>query len=105
MHGRPRLICRPGLSAPILASMSLRLSTRSNAVPCLVHVCDRPDPMSHQSSLRIPDLQDKVVLITGASTGIGAGAARAFGANGAKVAVNFNTSRAEAEAVAADIRQ
>jgi NAD(P)-dependent dehydrogenase (short-subunit alcohol dehydrogenase family) len=36
----------------------------------------------------IPDLRDKVVLITGASTGIGAAAARAFGRNGAKVAIN-----------------
>ena len=51
----------------------------------------------------IPDLQGKVVLITGASTGIGAAAARAFGRNGAKVVVNFNTSRDEAEQVAADI--
>jgi 3-oxoacyl-[acyl-carrier protein] reductase len=44
------------------------------------------------------------VLITGASTGIGAAAARAFGRNGARVAVNFNASVDEAEAVAAGIR-
>jgi 3-oxoacyl-[acyl-carrier protein] reductase len=54
--------------------------------------------------LDIPDLRDKVVLITGASTGIGAAAARAFGQNGAKVAINFRASRAEAEAVAEDVR-
>src|SRR5690349_24046572 len=36
----------------------------------------------------IPDLRDKVVLITSASTGIGAAAARAFGRNGAKVEIN-----------------
>ncbi|HEX2555873.1 MAG TPA: SDR family oxidoreductase [Microvirga sp.] len=52
----------------------------------------------------IPDLKGKAVLITGASTGIGAAAARAFGRNGAKVAVNFNASREQAEAVAEAIR-
>ena len=51
-----------------------------------------------------PDLKGKAVLITGASTGIGAAAARAFGRNGAKVAVNYNASRAEAESVAKDIQ-
>ena len=56
-----------------------------------------------QVDVIVPDLKDKVVLITGASTGIGAAAARAFGRNGAKVAVNFNASREEAESVAADI--
>jgi 3-oxoacyl-[acyl-carrier protein] reductase len=52
----------------------------------------------------IPDLRGKAVLITGASTGIGAAAARAFGRNGARVAVNFNASVDEAEAVANAIR-
>jgi 3-oxoacyl-[acyl-carrier protein] reductase len=51
----------------------------------------------------IEDLKDKVVLITGASTGIGAAAAMAFGANGAKVAVHYNKSKAEAEKVAAEV--
>lgn len=52
----------------------------------------------------IEDLAGQVVLITGASTGIGAAAARAFGANRAKVAVHYNASRESAEQVAADIR-
>jgi 3-oxoacyl-[acyl-carrier protein] reductase len=52
----------------------------------------------------IPDLRGKAVLITGASTGIGAAAARAFGRNGARVAVNFNASLDEAEEVASAIR-
>jgi 3-oxoacyl-[acyl-carrier protein] reductase len=52
----------------------------------------------------IGDLAGQVVLITGASTGIGAAAARAFGANRAKVAVHYNASREPAEQVAADIR-
>jgi 3-oxoacyl-[acyl-carrier protein] reductase len=49
------------------------------------------------------DLKGKVVLITGSSTGIGAAAARAFGAHGARVAVHYHASEAEARAVAADI--
>src|SRR3954470_5812044 len=53
----------------------------------------------------IPDLRDKVILITGGSTGIGAAAARAFGRNGAKVALNFNASADEAARVAADIEK
>lgn len=51
----------------------------------------------------IEDLKDKVVLITGSSTGIGAAAAKAFGANGARVAVHYNKSKGEAEKVAAEI--
>ncbi len=49
------------------------------------------------------DLKDKVVLITGASTGIGAAAARAFGAAGAHVAVHYNSSAEAARGVAADV--
>lgn len=51
------------------------------------------------------DLKGKAVLITGASTGIGAAAALAFGKAGARVAVHYNSSRDAAEAVAADIRK
>lgn len=53
---------------------------------------------------QISDLKGKVVLITGGSTGIGAAVARAFGANGAKVAINYNASQAAAEKVAADVK-
>ena len=53
----------------------------------------------------IPDLKGKVVLITGASTGIGAAAARAFGRNGARVAINFRSNTDEAESVADAVRQ
>jgi 3-oxoacyl-[acyl-carrier protein] reductase len=53
----------------------------------------------------IPDLKDRVVLITGASTGIGAAAARAFGRSGARVAINFRSSQSEAEGVAEAVRQ
>ncbi|MHB2167070.1 SDR family NAD(P)-dependent oxidoreductase [Alsobacter sp. R-9] len=55
------------------------------------------------SQLAIPDLAGKVVLVTGGSTGIGAAAAKAFAANGARVMVHYNESRDAAEAVAAAI--
>ena len=50
------------------------------------------------------DLKGKVVLITGASTGIGAAAARAFAQVGARVVVHYNASREPAEQVVSDIR-
>jgi 3-oxoacyl-[acyl-carrier protein] reductase len=49
------------------------------------------------------DLKDKVILITGASTGIGAAAARAFGRAGARVAVHYNASVDAAQGVVRDI--
>ena len=52
---------------------------------------------------QLADLRGKRVLITGASTGIGAAAARAFGANGARVGVHYNASRDKAEAVAREV--
>lgn len=56
------------------------------------------------TTFRAPDLAGKRVLITGASTGIGAAAAIAFAGSGAKVAVHYNASREAAEAVAKTIR-
>ena len=53
--------------------------------------------------LVIPDLADKAVLITGASTGIGAALARAFAAQGARVAIHYHSSAAAAEALLAEI--
>jgi 3-oxoacyl-[acyl-carrier protein] reductase len=52
----------------------------------------------------VPDLRSKVVLITGASTGIGAAAARAFGENGARVTISFRNQRSDAESVAEAVR-
>lgn len=48
-------------------------------------------------------LHDKRVLVTGASRGIGAAAAEAMAAAGAKVAIHYGRAHGEAEAVAARI--
>jgi 3-oxoacyl-[acyl-carrier protein] reductase len=50
------------------------------------------------------DLKNKVVLITGASTGIGAAAARAFAEQGSKVVVHYNASKEAAERVAREVK-
>lgn len=50
------------------------------------------------------DLKGKVVLITGASTGIGAAAARAFAQCGSRVVIHYNASRDAAEDVAREVR-
>ena len=48
-------------------------------------------------------MEQKVVLITGGSRGIGAATARRFAAGGCKVVINYHRSQAQAEAPAAEI--
>ncbi|HVR92978.1 MAG TPA: SDR family NAD(P)-dependent oxidoreductase, partial [Casimicrobiaceae bacterium] len=50
------------------------------------------------------DLKGRVVLITGASTGIGAAAARAFASLGSRLLIHYNASKEAAESVARDIK-
>jgi 3-oxoacyl-[acyl-carrier protein] reductase len=50
-------------------------------------------------------LDGRVALITGASRGLGKGIALAFAAEGAKVAVNYHSSRSGAEDTVAQIRK
>jgi len=52
----------------------------------------------------IIDLKDRRILVTGSSTGIGAAVARAYAQAGAAVTVHYNSSREQAEALAATIR-
>jgi 3-oxoacyl-[acyl-carrier protein] reductase len=54
--------------------------------------------------LRIDDLRNKLVLITGASSGIGAAVSRAFARQGAHVAVHWNSYAAAAEGVVQETR-
>ena len=61
------------------------------------------EPLSSLPIASIPDLEGKVVLITGGSVGIGAAAALAFGGNRCSVAVNYHRSREAAEDVARQI--
>lgn len=51
------------------------------------------------------DLEGKIALVTGSSRGIGAEIARTLASAGARVAVHYNRSRDQAEAVASGIRR
>jgi 3-oxoacyl-[acyl-carrier protein] reductase len=53
--------------------------------------------------LQIDDLQNKLVLVTGGSTGIGAALCRAFAAQSAKVVVHWNNNAAAANSVVREI--
>ena len=60
--------------------------------------------MPSTASLSIPDLAGKAVLVTGASTGIGAALARAYAAQGSKVGLHYNASSEAAAQLATEIR-
>jgi 3-oxoacyl-[acyl-carrier protein] reductase len=55
------------------------------------------------TDVSLADLRDKAVLITGASTGIGAALAKAYGAQGSKVGLHYHSNVRKAEALAKEI--
>ena len=61
------------------------------------------DTAQNLAALRVPDLAGKIILVTGASTGIGAAVAVALGQQGARVAVHYNASRDAAARVSAAV--
>jgi NAD(P)-dependent dehydrogenase (short-subunit alcohol dehydrogenase family) len=52
----------------------------------------------------MPNLTNKIAVVTGASRGIGRATARALGVAGAHVIVHFGNAKAEAESIVAEIR-
>lgn len=58
-----------------------------------------PDSSPH------PPLHSQIAIVTGGSSGIGAGVARALGAAGAKVVVNYHSEEDAAHEVVADIQK
>lgn len=52
-----------------------------------------------------PDLEGKVIVITGASTGLGKAMALRFGEEKAKVIVNFRSNENEANAVVEGVKK
>ncbi|MDQ0791147.1 SDR family oxidoreductase [Streptomyces sp. B3I8] len=51
------------------------------------------------------DFENDIVIVTGASTGIGAATARLLGSSGARVVVNYNRSKDQAEGVVKDVKE
>src|SRR6266508_6993182 len=66
----------------------------------------RRDRTHHRggSTMNTESLKGQIALVTGAASGIGAGVARALGAAGASVAINYVTNPEAAEAVAAEVQ-
>ena len=63
--------------------------------------CERA--ANHELKKSMKELKGKVAVVTGASKGIGAAIAKALGAAGASVVVNYSSSKEGADRVINDI--
>jgi glucose 1-dehydrogenase len=63
------------------------------------------DKMSQPMIIKTKKLQGQVAIVTGASSGIGAGVAKALASEGANVVINYSSSPEKAENVLQEIRE
>ncbi len=89
-------ICKADANSPKLATgkINIRVNQPPTAMPSM-------DELKHASGSL--GLEDKVVLVTGASRGIGETIAKAFAVQGAKVVLNYMQTEAAAQRVVAEI--
>ena len=89
-------------TVPVENTLDYAHALRARQVPFELHLFqDGPHAMGLAERKRM--MEQKVVLITGGSRGIGAATARRFAAGGCKVVINYHRSQAQAEALAAEI--
>jgi UDP-N-acetyl-D-mannosaminuronic acid transferase (WecB/TagA/CpsF family) len=89
------------ISALVFGSLAASVSGFAPATPLNIPSARRAHSVS-QLNMVADDA--KVILVTGASRGLGAAIARELGSHGHKIVVNYMGSKDKAEAVVADIK-